>query len=358
MNKSRLNRIIENMKKESIDQLIISAPNSLYYLLDKMFHPGERMLALYIHKSGEHFLIVNDLFPSAKALDIEVIFYNDTDDPVEILKNRIDVNGNFGTDKEWPAHFLVKLMKKLPSLSIEIGSVAVDAARMLKDQDEAEKMRKASKINDQTMEKVVAILREQKYTEAEVQKMIPEFFAEAETFEVSFTPSVCYGEHAAVPHHNPGDRRPETGHAIIIDMGGRTNGYCSDMTRSFFYGEPPEEYLEIYELVRQANLAGIAAVKPGVKLKDVDLAARKVIEAGGYGDYFTHRTGHGIGIEVHEFPDVSSINEMVLEVGMCFSVEPGIYLEGKYGVRIEDIVIVTENGCEVLNHYSKDLKIL
>lgn len=355
---TRLSRILEGMKKEGLDQIVVTAPNSLYYLLGEMFHPGERMLALYIHKSGKHFLIVNELFPSAKALDLDLVFYNDTQDPVELLKERMDLNGNFGVDKEWPSHFLVRLMKKVPQMPIEIGSTVVDAARMLKDQEEIEKMRHASKVNDEVMAEVVKLLREKKFTEKEVQKRIPDLFAEKATYELSFTPSVCYGEHAAVPHHDPGDRKPETGHAIIIDMGGRSNGYCSDMTRSFFYGEPTEDYLEVYELVRQANLAGIAAVKPGAKLKDVDLAARKVIEDGGYGEYFTHRTGHGIGIEVHEFPDVSSINEMPLEVGMCFSVEPGIYLEGKFGVRIEDIVVVTETGCEVLNSFNKDITIL
>lgn len=355
---SRLNRVLEGMKKENIDQLVVTSPNSLYYLLDEMFHPGERMLALYIHKSGKQHLIVNALFPNAKALDVDVIFYDDTQDPVDILKDYIDPQGNFGVDKEWPSHFLVRLMKKLPNLQIEIGSKVIDAARMIKDSDEINKMREASLINDAVMEEVVKVLRQQKYSEKEVQKMIPELYANEKTYQVSFTPSVCYGEHSAIPHHDPDNRMPETGHAILIDMGGRTNGYCSDMTRSFFYGEPPEEYLEIYELVRAANLAGIAAVKPGQMLKDVDLASRKIIEAAGYGEYFTHRTGHGIGIEVHEFPDVSSINEMPLEVGMCFSVEPGIYLEGKFGVRIEDIVVVTENGCEVLNQYTKDITIL
>jgi Xaa-Pro dipeptidase len=130
------------------------------------------------------------------------------------------------------------------------------------------------------------------------------------------------------------------------------------MTRSLYYGEPEEEYKKIHDLCLRANLAGIEAVKPGNKLKDVDLAARSVIEEGGYGKYFTHRTGHGIGIHVHEFPDVSSINEMELQEGMVFSVEPGIYIPGKYGVRIEDLVLVTKDGCEVLNKFPKELMII
>lgn len=357
MNQSRLNRVIENMKKDGIDQLIISAPNSLYYLLDEMFHPGERLLVLYVNKNGDHALIVNALFPNAQSLDTKVVFYNDTEDPITYLKDLL-IEGNFGTDKEWAAHFLVRLMKQLPNLEIEIGSVSVDAARMQKDADEIAKMKHASSVNDETMKKVVDLLKEKKFSEKELQKQIPGLYELNNTFEVSFTPSVCYGENAAVPHHNPGQAMPPENQAILIDMGGRTNGYCSDMTRSFFYGEPSEEYRKVYDLVLKANLAGIKAVKPGLKLKDVDNAARKVIADAGYGDYFTHRTGHGIGIEVHEFPDVSSVCDMVLEEGMTFTIEPGIYLEGKFGVRIEDVVLVTKDGCEILNSYPKALQLL
>ncbi len=357
MNQSRLNRIIENMKRDHLDQLVISAPNSLYYLLGEMFHPGERMMALYINKNGEHSFIVNALFPSAKALETNVIFYNDTEDPIVNLKELL-IEGNFGVDKEWPSHFLVRLMKQVPDLAVEIGSVSVDGARMLKDSDEVEKMKYASKMNDQTMIMVVDALKEKKFSEIELQKQIPSFYEQNDTFELSFSSSVCYGEHGATPHHDPSTKMPTDNHAILIDMGGRTDGYCSDMTRSFYYGEPTEEYRKVYDLVLQANLAGIAVVKPGMKLSDVDGAARKVIADAGYGEFFTHRTGHGIGIEVHEFPDVSSVCEMILEEGMTFTIEPGIYLEGKFGVRIEDVVLVTKDGCEILNSYPKALQSL
>ncbi len=358
MNQSRINRIIENMKSENIGQIVITAPNSLYYLLDEMFHPGERMLALYLNDNGEAKLIINELFPIDKDLGVDLVFYNDTEDPIEYLKNLVDEEKVFGVDKEWPSHFLVKLMKKIPSLKIEIGSICVDAARMRKDEDEISKMREASKVNDRTMARVLEVLKEKKYSEVELKKYIPSLFAKENTFEASFSPLICYGENSAIPHHDSGDKMPEDNGAILIDMGGRTNGYCSDMTRSFFYGEPPAEYVKIYELVRKANLAGITAVKHGCKIKDVDDATRKVISDAGYGEFFTHRTGHGIGIEVHEYPDVNSINEMILEVGMTFSIEPGIYLPNKYGVRIEDIVLVTEDGCEVLNDYPKELQLV
>lgn len=356
MNRGRVNKIIGKMKEENIGQVVITAPNSIYYLLGEEFHPGERMIALYLNDEGESKFFINELFPIEKDLGVEVVFYNDTEDPIEYLSKSVDVSKVFGVDKEWPSHFLVRLMKRLPELKIEIGSICVDDARMRKDSEEKDKMREASKINDRTMERVVELLKEKKYSEIEFGKLIPSLFEKENTFEVSFSPVACYGANTAIPHHELSNDLPKDGVAILVDMGGRTNGYCSDMTRSFFYGEPPAEYVKIHELVRQANLAGIAAVKPGCKIMDVDNATRKVIADAGYGEYFTHRTGHGIGIEVHEYPDVNSINEMILEEGMTFSIEPGIYLPNKFGVRIEDIVLVTEDGCEVLNEYPKTLQ--
>ena len=137
---------------------------------------------------------------------------------------------------------------------------------------------------------------------------------------------------------------------------GVVDGYCSDMTRTFFVGFNPE--MELYDLVRRANLAGIAAVKPGIPFKDIDRAARTVIEDAGYGEFFTHRLGHGIGMEVHEPFDVSATDDVIVQEGMCFSIEPGIYLSGDTGVRVEDLVLVTEDGVEVLNHYPKNLQII
>ena len=165
MNKSRVNRIIERMKSEKIGQVVITAPNSIYYLLDEMFHPGERMLALYLDDEGNAKLFINKLFPIEKDLGVEVVYYDDTENPIDYLNEVVNEDKVFGVDKEWPSHFLVKLMKKLPDLKIEIGSICIDSARMRKDSDEIEKMREASKVNDRTMKRVVEVLKEKKYSE-------------------------------------------------------------------------------------------------------------------------------------------------------------------------------------------------
>jgi Xaa-Pro dipeptidase len=249
-------------------------------------------------------------------------------------------------------------MEKLPELKVLNSSVAVDEARMIKTPEEIDLMRQASAVNDKAMGEIIEFIKEKKYSELEIGQQLGEIYKKYNTNKFSFDPLICYGPNAAEPHHGSDDTMPGDNQSIIVDIGGITDNYASDMTRSFFYGEPTEEYTKIYELVRQANQAGIDIVKPGVKFSDIDKAARNVIAEAGYGDYFTHRTGHNIGINCHEYPDVSGTNDMIVQEGMVFSIEPGIYLSGKYGVRIEDLVLVTKDGCEVLNKYPKTLRCL
>ena len=170
----------------------------------------------------------------------------------------------------------------------------------------------------------------------------------------SFDPIVLTGPDTSMPHGVPGDRRVAEGDFVTMDFGCRKNGYCSDMTRTFFWGEPDEETARIYDIVRRANEAAEALIAPGVRMCDLDRAARDVIEDAGYGKYFTHRLGHSIGLQDHEPGDVSLVNEQVIEPRMTFSIEPGIYLPGRTGVRIEDLALVTENGVEILNAYPHD----
>ena len=170
----------------------------------------------------------------------------------------------------------------------------------------------------------------------------------------SFPPIVSFGANAGDPHHEPDDTVLKRGDVVLFDIGGRHRNYCSDMTRTFFWGEPDEETTHIYDIVRRANEAAEALIAPGVRMCDLDRAARDVIEDAGYGKYFTHRLGHSIGLQDHEPGDVSLVNEQVVEPGMTFSIEPGIYLPGRTGVRIEDLALVTENGVEILNAYPHD----
>jgi len=358
MTLDRFEKAINKMEKEGLSQLIVTSESDLFYFLGKWVHSGERMIALYINKNGDKKLIINEIIMNPKEFkNVDAIGYRDGQDPIEILLGLVDENEKLGIDKNWPSHFLIELMERKPAMKFVNSSKVIDGVRLIKGADEVEKLAKVSAIVDKVMNDFVSIVP-QKFTEKEAEGKLLELFKKHGSEKFSFEPIIAYGANAANPHHLNSNAVPQSGDCIIIDIGGVTDDYCSDTTRTVFLGEPCEEAKKIYELVRKANEAAIAKVKPGVTLGEIDRAARAVIEEAGYGEYFTHRTGHGIGIEVHELPSVSDGNAMKLEPGMAFSIEPGIYMEGKYGVRIEDIVIVTEDGCRVLNQYPKEIQII
>lgn len=356
MNIERLNRVIENMKKHQLEQMIVSSAAAIFYLTGRWIESGERMLVLYISTKNKTHLIINELFPIEEQDGLGRLVYNDKEDPVKILADIIEED-KLGVDKTWPSHFLMRLMEIKKGVTFINGSPIVDEVRMIKDAAEIRLMREASKVNDKVMAEAVELIKDG-YEERKVCKLLSDIYEKYDTGSFSFYPLIAYGANAAEPHHDSDKTKLMDGYSVIIDIGGITNRYCSDMTRTVFFRSASEEASKVYNTVLEANRRGIEAVKPGVRLCDIDRAARKFIENAGYGEYFIHRTGHNIGVEVHEFPDVSSINTMEAKPGMIFSVEPGIYLPGKLGVRIEDLVLVTEDGYEVLNSYTKELQII
>ncbi|MCY6354930.1 M24 family metallopeptidase [Clostridium sp. ZS2-4] len=358
MKNERLQRIIANMMKNNLQQMIITSTASIFYITGKWIESGERLLALYINTEGDKKLFINELFPVNEDLGVELQIFSDSDDPIELLASTVKENKTLGIDKEWPSHFLIGLMEKKKQLKFANGSPIVDRVRMIKDSEEIQLMREASKINDMAMSDLIKKVIPKQYTENKVCKLLGDIYESYGTDSFSFYPLIAYGSNAAEPHHSSDNSELKIGDSIILDIGGRTNNYCSDMTRTVFYKEASDESRNVYNIVLEANLRAIEAVKPGVRFCDIDKVARDIIERAGYGKYFTHRTGHNIGIDVHEFPDVGEVNEMVVEEGMIFSIEPGIYLPGKLGVRIEDLVVVTKNGCEILNKYPKKLLVI
>lgn len=331
--------------------ILITDEKMIAYLIDQHFHVSERFIGLLIQKDSIK-LFLNNLFPS-NLKNLEIIRFDDIDDPIKIFVTHLKSDVLY-VDKNMHAGFLLKLMKYNPFLKIEIDEMC-DKFRSKKDSVEIQKMKQASHINDQAMGIVKSYIKEG-ISEIELASRIPEIFISLGAQDVSFTPIVAFGVNTSDPHAVPNNTKLEKGMPIIIDMGCIYDGYCSDMTRSFFYQE--NTLNEIYSIVKRANIAAIEKVKPGVLLKDIDHAARSVIKEAGFGEYFIHRTGHGIGQDVHEPYDVNATSEHLCEVGMIFSIEPGIYIPNKGGIRIEDLVLVTEDGCEVLNHYPKDLEIL
>ena len=357
MNVSRLENVLDRMENGGVSQMIITDPASIFYLTNRWIIPGERLLALYISRE-KCTLVINRLFPVNEDLGVEKLWYSDTDDCIAILSSVTNHNAPLGVDKNMPARFLLPLMEKNSGKSYVNGSVFVDESRAVKDHKEREQMIAASRLNDKAMESFKNLIKPG-VTEKEVAAQLEKIYQSLGAEGHSFTPIVCFGANCADPHHEPDDTVLKEGDTVLFDVGCRKDSYCADMTRTFFYKSvPKEEHRRVYELVRKANEAAEAMIKPGVRLCDIDKAARSIIEEGGYGEKFTHRLGHFIGIEVHDFGDVSSANTKTAQAGNIFSIEPGIYVEGDVGVRIEDLVLVTEDGCRVLNSYPKELQII
>ncbi len=356
MNKSRIERVIANMRAENLSQIIVSAPESVYYLTGTLVAPGERMLALLLRTDGTITLFANRLFALTGTTSVPLVEFDDTEDPIEMLQKQV-LPGAIGIDKFWPSQFTIRLMNARKDIQPVLGSAPVDLARMMKDDEELALMRKASKLNDEITRRTIEGLYEG-MTELEACQLYLNNAKELGADGPSFEPLICFGPNCAEPHHVSDNTRLKIGDSVIVDVGALYRHYASDMTRTVFWKSATDEQKKVHEIVTRANAAGRAAVRPGVPMCEFDKAARSVIEEAGYGKYFIHRTGHGIGLNVHEPPDNSSTNQTIAQPGMTFSVEPGIYLPGQFGVRVEDLVAVTQDGCETLNALTHEMKII
>lgn len=357
MKENRVERIMAALGEMGVSQMLIIDPMSIYYLTGVYNDPHERFYGLLLRADGKHAYFLNNLFSIPQDVGVEKVWYSDTDPAMEIVARYLDSTAPLGVDKDLKARFLLPLMEMKAATGFVNTSLAIDTVRGIKDEEEQEKMRVSSHINDMAMVEFKKLIHAG-VTEKEVAEQMLKIYLDLGADGFSFEPLVAFGPNAADPHHGPDDTVLKAGDVVLFDVGCIKDGYCSDMTRSFYYKTVSEEHKNIYNIVRAANEAAIAKIKPGVPLMELDNTARNLITEKGYGPQFNHRLGHFIGLAEHEFGDVSSVNTTPAVPGMIFSIEPGIYVAGDTGVRVEDLVLVTEDGCEVLNHYSKELEII
>lgn len=343
------------------DAMLIGAGADLLYLTGYDALPLERMTLLVVPVVSDPFLIVPELErlrAEAFVDGIQILTFGETDEPVTLVRDRLTVNTGSRiaiSDRLW-AMFVLPLQLALRGATWSPASSLLRPLRMVKDAKELDALARAGAAAD----RVAAALTQEKVsgrTEREVSRWISDALVDAGTARVNFA-IVAAGQNAASPHHEPSDRVIKPGDALVCDFGGTLDHYCSDITRTFFVGDPPRAFEHLYGVLHAAQEAACIAVKPGVAAEDVDAAARTIIAEAGYGDYFIHRTGHGIGLEEHEHPYIVSGNREPIEEGMTFSVEPGIYIPGSFGARIEDIVACDAAGVRRLNNASHDLHVL
>lgn len=354
----RFRRVSLFMEQNGCDALIVTATPNVFYFTGKWIDPHERLLAVLIRLGKDPVVFAPSLHTGDfDSNQMECVYLNDGEDNIGILAQYLNDTGTVSIDNTWQSANLLALMGKKPNLQFVASDNVLVPLRTIKDAQEIEYIRKSGQLADRVMAGIIAQVRPG-ITEMEIVEELKSLWKKEGIHELSFSPGIGRGPNGASPHHSPGNEQVQHGDMLIIDMGGIYNHYCSDMTRTIGIGEVSDKQREVYQLVRQANEAAQKAVKPGVRFMDIDLTARQIIEDGGYGPLFTHRTGHGLGIEIHEAPYVHKANEQIIEPGMVFSIEPGIYIPGEYGVRIEDIVIATEDGCESVNLATKDLIIV
>lgn len=356
---SRQQIVLRNLAKLGLSQMLVTDPISIFYLSGALIWPGERFLGLLISTQQTPSLILNKLFitPAIQKLGLKLLSYEDGDNAVSLLKDLCDPGQALGVDKFMASQFLLLMMKGQIAKTYETASLAVDEARAVKDAYEQECMRHASQVNDQAMTELVKRLREG-MSELELAEELRSIYLSLGADRV-YNPVIAFGCNAANPHHRPGDKKLQAGDTVLLDMGCVVNSYSCDMTRTFFYkSKPTEDQARIYEIVKQANESAEALCQPGVSFAELDATARDHISVAGFGDYFTHRLGHFIGLNDHDYGDVSSHNFSLVQEGNTFTIEPGIYHPDICGVRIEDVVLITKDGHEILNQYPKDLTIL
>jgi Xaa-Pro aminopeptidase len=362
----RVHAAREIADETGVDLLVLTPGSDLRYLCGYNAHAMERLTALVVPRRGEPFLVVPRLeapmvdASPAGGLGLELLAWDETDDPFAILAGA--ASARLGTtptrvavgSRTWAEHAL-GVQRALSGAALEVASPVVDRLRMVKDAAEIEELALAGAAIDRVHARMAEWLRVGR-TEAEVGADIAAaIIAEGHT-GVDFT-IVGSGPNGASPHHELSGRTVEAGDLVVVDIGGETaTGYRSDCTRTYVVGGSPDaEVAEWYAVLRAAQQAATAAVRPGVTAEAIDAAARDVIADAGWGDHFIHRTGHGIGLDTHEAPYIVAGNDLPLVPGMAFSVEPGIYLAGRCGARIEDIVVCTEDGVRTLNDGPREL---
>ena len=266
MNTKRIEKVIENMRACGLRQIIVSSTANVYYLTGVWCEPFERMLALLVKDSGEMTLFANRMFALEGLTDVPMVVYEDTDDCVAVLAPCV-LPGKVGIDKTWPSHFTIRLMQQRPDIVPVLGSQPLDDARLTKDEAELELMRTSSRMNVEVCNRIARALREG-VTEKEIQALYIRIARELGSPGPSFTPLICFGPNGAEPHHDSDGTQLKSGDTVIMDVGLLWQHYCSDMTRTVHFGEVTDEEKRVHEIVTAANRAGIAACRPGVKMKE------------------------------------------------------------------------------------------
>ncbi|HXF86112.1 MAG TPA: Xaa-Pro peptidase family protein [Anaerolineales bacterium] len=365
MTHPRFDKLNASLRASGLDAVILNPGPTLTYLSGLRFHLMERPVVLFFAKDQDPAIVLPELeLQKVASLPYQLRVFAYPENPSEWGKAFRDAAQALGLDGKRigvePRQLRLLEFRYVNSSAPEAeypdASQVLADLRVRKDQAEVEAMRRAVKIAQSALEATLPQIKIGMTEKELAAELVVQLLRHGSESEMPFAPIVSAGPNSANPHASPTERTLQAGDLLVIDWGAAYAGYISDLTRTFAVGDVDEEYEKIHKIVQEANAAGRATAKPGVPCAEVDKAARQVIEKAGYGNYFTHRTGHGIGMEGHEEPYIRSDNLQLLEPGMAFTVEPGIYLPNRNGVRIEDNVVITESGADVLSDMPREMR--
>jgi Xaa-Pro aminopeptidase len=350
------------MRERGVDFVMVAPSSDLIYLFDLAAHPSERLALLVVPRTGKAQFVVNEIEQtraSGRSDLADLRVWKEGESPIDLVKEVVD--GGAGktiavSEQMWSV-FLIQMLDALPRTRWVSAVDLIRTLRMVKDAAELENLKEAAARADRAWDEFIATETLSGKTEREAAAGLTEL-RRKHGLNVRGLGICASGPNSPAPHHATGDRVIREGDAVIFDFGGTYNNYQADVTRTVHVGKPDDEYRRVYDLVLRANAAAFEASRVGATCEDVDRAARRVITNDGYGEFFIHRVGHGLGLDGHEEPYLIEGNRLPLAAGMVFSDEPGVYLPGRFGIRVEDTVVVTSGGPERINHCRRELTIM
>jgi Xaa-Pro dipeptidase len=367
MTLARLNALTASMLNSKLDAIILNPGPTLTYLTGVQFHLMERPVVLFVSPGKDPVLVLPkleqpkvDLFPYKVQAFAYGELPSEWDDAFRKAAQALGVDGKrIGVEPRQLRLLEFRHVKAgAPEAEYPDANDVLSQLRLKKDKAEVAAMRRAVKIAQDSLEAVIPLMKIGMTERELASELVMQLLKNGSDSELPFSPIVSSGPNSANPHASPSERKLQAGDLLVVDWGAAYGGYISDLTRTFAVGEVDAECQKIHKIVQEANAAGRAAGKPSVPCANVDIATREVIEKAGYGIYFNHRTGHGIGMEAHEDPYMRGDNMQLLEVGMAYTVEPGIYLTNRNGVRIEDNMVITEDGAESLSDMPREIRVV
>lgn len=360
---NKIERISKFLEANDVDMTFITNPTTLHYLTGLAIDPHERIAGLILFKSAPPLLFTPALEvekAKEKTTGFDIFGYEDAQNPWQVIREHISISiHKIGVEySDIPLSKTEGLKSQFGAIEFVNLTPLIERMRLIKSQDEIEKMKIAGDYADRCFDiGFKAAAKRNGVTESDLVATIEFEMKRMGIPQMSFETIVLSGKRAANPHGVPEEVQIEENKLLLFDLGVMSKGYASDATRTIAIGKPNAFDAEIHKIVQEAQAKAMDFIKPGVTAHEIDAVARDLITKAGYGDYFNHRLGHGIGMDVHEYPSIVGGNDLVIEKGMCFSNEPGIYIPGKVGVRIEDCLYVTDNGCESFTHTNHDLMI-